>query len=58
MDFVGTERELDYDFRCISVTMPRLLQFRLVDERCEKMVEDGLLQVNFIEIISGEYNIK
>jgi len=35
--------ELQYDFRCVVLSPPRLFQCRIIDYRCEKMLQEGLL---------------
>ena len=46
LEFITFCAELDYDFRCIYIDRPDHVQFkREIDERCEQMVEKGLLEV-------------
>mmetsp|Transcript_138865 Transcript_138865/g.196592 ORF Transcript_138865/g.196592 Transcript_138865/m.196592 type:complete len:263 (+) Transcript_138865:134-922(+) len=36
--------ELQYDFRCVYLTAPRLNLYANIDRRCEQMVADGLIE--------------
>jgi len=36
--------DLPYDFRCINIILPRVITYRVVDYRCEKIILDGLLE--------------
>lgn len=36
---------LAYDFRCFFLDRPRTQLYRRIDERCESMLQGGMLQV-------------
>ena len=36
---------LPYVYKCLFLTMPRTLLYQRIDNRCEQMIRDGLLQV-------------
>lgn len=44
---------LDYDFRCFFLCPPRMDLYRRIDQRCEDMVADGLLQEASILLDKG-----
>jgi tRNA dimethylallyltransferase len=39
-----SKAEVAYDYRCVYLTAPRLNLFARIDGRCERMVEDGLVE--------------
>lgn len=37
---------LPYNYKCLFLTMPRILLYQRVDARCVQMIQDGLIQVS------------
>ena len=37
---------LPYEYKCLFLTMPRILLYQRIDARCVQMIKDGLLQVS------------
>ena len=37
-----TKTDLEYDYRCYYLHIPRVLLYRLIDFRCEEMIKNGL----------------
>ncbi|MBS0627900.1 MAG: tRNA (adenosine(37)-N6)-dimethylallyltransferase MiaA [Verrucomicrobia bacterium] len=46
-----------YDFRCWFLYLPKEILYKKIEERCDKMIEDGLLkEVKFLEKLGLRHN--
>eukprot|EP01027_Heterolobosea_sp_BB2_P000564 GEZU01000809.1.p1 GENE.GEZU01000809.1~~GEZU01000809.1.p1 ORF type:complete len:489 (-),score=102.83 GEZU01000809.1:146-1612(-) len=51
---VDTSKEPSYDFRCIHLYRDRMQQYRMLDDRCEKIVENGLFEEVYGLLLRGD----